>query len=244
MLSPEVNLRTTFKKIDVRRNKEYAKECMLMATVPEIKAPYRSSALDFNPLRFFRQKVLEQLPDAQFGDGFRDWWTVTLAARINAPSPKKIPADQKVRDLLPDDITIKSVVAIAYTTTQHEANQLNSKYERWSRTMQLLDWFCTHLTKQAKKNMRFEQRLKALGAEYQAEVMAIFDDELEDALKAATNDSEGRFCEMSIIYLKKYARQYMQEHMGNGLPNTIHLPLANTSDVKWIQNQIEPKEKK
>lgn len=239
----DIRLDTKFKRVDVRRDKEYAKVCEIVAYVPEIETPHRGHLLDFYPIHYFREQLEPRLIEAQVESTYNNSWRISLKSRIDAKKPSQIADDDKARKLLPDETKIRGAISVAYRATEHEASQISGKYHRWHRTMQLLDWFCTEITKQAKKNMRFEQRLKALSAEYQAEIASIFDEQLEQAKKIAEEDDAGRFCELSIIYLEKYAEEYVKQHMGNGLPGPFPRSVSEDREIKWIKDKVEPSDK-
>jgi len=242
-VKPELRLHTSYKVIDVRREKKYGKECHVQIYAPVIPSLH---AFDEDPWRRFRDALARIAPAAVLATYYRDMYTVGWYTIHKASKPSAICPDEVARKDLPSDEELLLLVQNAYVDAYRAYHHAVTEQKLHRTTADLLTWYRDAVSKKAKKVMCWEQKLTALQAEFQAEVTiqaaAMLDEakttcENEPALKNDIVKYAGvkLFGELAVWFINEYRPQ--------GIPSFFHGADA-TAVASWVAKQIDEQEKK
>ncbi len=246
----ELRVLRSAEKIDRRRDKAYGKRAQqTVYHIPKISSTNVPNGYQFcRPMQIFETELrnlldeLYNLPDrAKLKVDEYQGWSVHLKIYTSAEKPSKIISDEEALALLPADIDLIQSIRTAHNKALVERDKINEQYTNLKQTQRLLNWVKERTEKQAKENMRFEQRLKALSAEYRSEVELIAAKELKDTLKhleehKGDEDMED-FEQEDFDLFEKHAIEFVCDDIGNGLPSRFP-GRGNSDDPLWIRKKV------
>jgi hypothetical protein len=247
-----------FTKTDDRKNKVYKKNALasvFMEPIPkEISNPTNRS---FAVVDHFKQRLVFLLnQDAtvelkvSVTEGYKTGadWQVYIIVQFKAGKPSQIVSDEVAKAAYPDDETINNRIDEARTDTidalkAHEKHCKDAHGAGYA-----MDWQRNQLVEQTKNNTRFDQRLAALVAEYDAEYLALCADKellpnlLKDMSDANDNheDEDDKWSPQSFALVREHLAKYLADHKPEALP--MRLPSRTEGCTEWMLEILDKEE--
>jgi hypothetical protein len=244
-----------FTKTDDRRNKIYSKKALastFMEPIPkEINNPTNRS---FDVVTYFKNRLMDLLNEetpADFlvsvSEGYKSGadWQIYIIVLFKATKPSSIVPDDVAKAVYPDDETINNRIEEARTDTL-DALKAHEKYCKDAHNAaHALGWKRKQLVEETKKVTRFQQRLAALVAEFDAEYLAQCADDqvlsslLEDMYSenATQEDEADKWSPESFALVRAHLAKYLEDHKPNALPS--RLPCRGGDLVDWMFDALE-----
>jgi len=234
-------------KVDKRRDKKYGRKARLVTyRVPMINSLCVPNGYQFlNPRLMFQEQLIHQLGLAEGVklevSDFQSEWVICIRTFVRADKPSLIVEDEVALALLPTDKLFEKCIRTAHADTLRQRDEIDDKYIHLKQTQRLLNWFLEKTQKKAKANMRFEQRLKALSAEYKAEIDTIADSELGEAMQYLNDNKDDEklkdFEQEDFDLFEEHAAEFVRKDNDSGLP-TMFPRRGNADDPMWIRKKV------